>query len=670
METRKSNKQTNKNSKILVLLISLIVLIAVSGATYFIYTKSINKKKEAPLQLFITNFEKKDFKKITNSFTKESLKVEGLSKKEVTQKYEAIFNSLNVTDIKGKLVNQEKDYFELNFKMTTPFGELDDIIYRGSLDKEDGKYLIHWDYSFIFPKMANGDKVFMSQETPKRGEILDQNDQALATEKEYPQYGIVPQELGEGEAREANLQKISEEFDMTIEEVKGLIEQGWVQEDSFVPLKVLNDDADFSCYTATGLQLRKVSKRYYPLKEAAAQLIGYTGTITAEEIEKDPSLAGFEVTGKTGLEAQLDKKLRGVQGGKIEIVNKVGEAKETVIEQKVKDGENVKLTIDANTQKEAFYALDNLTGSTVVTEPKTGSLKAVVSSPSYDPNKFILGISQKDYDTYSKDPKQPFLARFAVGYAPGSTFKAITAGIGIDEKVTTPDKTHEISGLKWQKDGSWGDYFVTRVSDVPSVNMNQALIYSDNIYFSQEALEMGADKYIKELEKFPFGEKMNVHIPMIPAQISNKKIDSDILLADTSYGQGQLLINPIQQAVMYSAFANEGKVTLPHILNEEETKKSQEVLSKNATDLVKAALIDTVEDANGTAHTLATGDKSIAAKTGTAEIKDKQDTKGQENSFILAFDATQGNFLVLSMIEDAKDTSAVEKNKEFIQGLR
>lgn len=663
-------KRTQKKNKMMIPLIGVGVLILASGGSYFAYKKYDSSKKEKVLQQLVTNFEKKEFKAMLNSFSDESFKQEGLSKKEAVEKYDTIFNNLNVSGIKGKIAKQEKDSFQLSFKMTTPFGSLEDINYEGKLIKKEGNYVIDWNYSFIFPDMANGDKVYMSQNTPKRGDILDRNNQPLATEADYPQYGIVPQELGNDSDKEANLKSISQQFDISRDELEQLLTQSWVQEDSFVPIKTFPKDADLSSYKAPGLQLRTTTKRFYPLKEAAAQLIGYTGSVTAEEIEKDESLAGFDLTGKTGLEAQLDKKLRGTQGGKIDIVDENGEFKQTLIEQEVKDGDDIKLTIDQDYQKKAFAALDNLAGSTVITAPKSGELKAVVSSPSFDPNKFVIGISQKEYDAYAKDPLNPFSARFAVGYAPGSTFKAITAGIGIDQGITTPDKTHEISGLKWQKDGSWGDYFVTRVSDVPSVNMTQALIYSDNIYFSQEVLEMGADKYLSELKKFPFEEKMNVHIPMTPAQISNEKIDSDILLADTAYGQGQLLINPIQQAVMYSAFANEGKVTLPHLLEKEPVKDSKEVLSKKATQLVKEALVKTVEDENGTAHVLSTGDSQVAAKTGTAEIKEKQDTKGQENSFILAFDAVDENFLVLSMIEDAKDISAVEKNKELIQSLK
>ncbi|MDT2834211.1 penicillin-binding transpeptidase domain-containing protein [Vagococcus carniphilus] len=669
-QKRTNKKQAPKNKKGIILGSSVAGLLLVGVGGYFAYQKYDENLRKDALISFMDSFEAKKFKEMPKTLSHASLKEQGLTEKELIEKYEAVFNGLNISDIKGNVASFKNDQFELTFQMQTPLGKLKNETYSGKLVKEGGKYKVDWNYSFIFPEMKKGDKVFMSTETPKRGEILDINKQPLATSHDYPQLGIIPNKLGEKKEKEKNIETISKNFDKSVDEINQLLEQPWVKEDSFVPIKTIPFEESTDKYQSTGITLASVNNRYYPLKEAAAQLIGYTGKVTAEEIEKDKALSGFEETGKTGLEAQFDKELRGKTGGKIEIVNKDGESQLAVIEEKKQDGKDVQLTIDSQIQRDAFTALNNLPGSTVVTAPNTGQLKAAVSSPSYDPNQFILGVSQKEYDQLAKDKANPFLARFSAGYAPGSTFKAITAAIGIDEKVTTPDKTREISGLKWQKDSSWGGYQVTRVSDVPSVNMNTALVYSDNIYFAQEALEMGSKKYLDGLKKFPFGEKMNIHIHMTPAQISNDEIKSDILLSDTAYGQGQLLVNPIQQAVMYSAFANEGEVVFPQIIKGKENTKKERAVSKEAANAVKKALIETVENENGTAHPLSNGDNQIAAKTGTAEIKEKQDTKGQENSFILAFDANESNYLVVSLIEDAKGTSAVEQNKEFIKQLK
>ena len=129
------------------------------------------------------------------------------------------------------------------------------------------------------------------------------------------------------------------------------------------------------------------------------------------------------------------------------------------------------------------------------------------------------------------------------------------------------------------------------------------------------------------------------------------------------------MIKPIQKAVKYSTFANQGNIVKPKNIVEGKKKKKEGVISSSAAELVTNSLIKTVEDVNGTAHQLSTGDGTLAGKTGTAEIKEKQDTKGQENSFLLAYDANDGKYLVVSMIEDAKDTSAVRQNQELVQRL-
>lgn len=130
------------------------------------------------------------------------------------------------------------------------------------------------------------------------------------------------------------------------------------------------------------------------------------------------------------------------------------------------------------------------------------------------------GISQTNYDKYANNTELPFLSRFTQRYAPGSTFKMLTAAIALQNKTITPDTTKSISGLKWQKDSSWGDYKVTRTVDASPENMTQALVNSDNIWFAQVALKMGASAYLKGLEPL-FKTQANLPLTMKKAQISN-----------------------------------------------------------------------------------------------------------------------------------------------------
>ncbi|EUJ33199.1 penicillin-binding protein [Listeria floridensis FSL S10-1187] len=413
--------------------------------------------------------------------------------------------------------------------------------------------------------------------------------------------------------------------------------------------------------------------RTYPLNESASHLIGYVGEVSAEDIEKNPALNVGDLIGKTGLERYFDKDLRGENGGEIKIVN--DRTKQETSLQKIarKDGESIKLTIDANVQQNVFAGLGKETGAVTVINPQNGELLALASTPSYNANQMAAGISAADYKTYSDDTRMPFLARYAARYAPGSTFKTITAAIGLDLGVTKPDKVRKIAGLKWQKDASWGNYSVTRVHDKASVNMTDALVYSDNIYFAQEALEIGSTRFEKELKKFNFGVDYDLPFEMKAAQISNENLDNEVLLADTAYGQGELLMSPVEQAAAYSAIANGGKVVYPKLLPGKETKEAKQVVKKESADLVKQALIKAVSDPGGTAHGLIVNGKNLAAKTGTAELKAKQGEDGLENGFVYAFDADHPDFLIVGMIENVKGRGGsglvIEKLKPAITAL-
>jgi len=422
-------------------------------------------------------------------------------------------------------------------------------------------------------------------------------------------------------------------------------------------LTIVDNTADLP----TGASIQETTGRRYPLGEAAAQLIGYLGNVTAEDIENNPSLSSNRQIGRAGLEAAYDDTLRGENGGQITITDEEGTEKEVLLAKDRQDGADIQLTIDQEAQQIAFDALDGQAGATVVTEPKSGDLLVLASSLSYDPNLMTNGISQEAYEAYENDEKLPFISRFTTAYAPGSTFKTITAAIGLENSTIDSEQSMDISGLKWQKDSSWGDYYVTRVTEVASVNLQQALVYSDNIYMAQQTLAMGEDAFREGLSSLIFGEDLDLPFSMNAAQISNEDtFNSEILLADTGYGQGELLMNPIQQATTYSVFANQGKLVYPKLLLDAETK-DKEVFKSDTIAQINDDLQAVVSDANGTAHTLASLGIPLAAKTGTAEIKDTQDEQGQENSFLFAFDSEDQGYLLLSMLDDREESQSATK---------
>lgn len=655
-----------------------VILIAAAGGGYFYYqhyqeTQAV-EAGEKTVEQFVQALNKGDYNKAAEMTSKKAANKSALSEKEILDKYQNIYGAADVKGLQiSNLKVDKKDdstySFSYKAKMNTSLGELKDLSYKGTLDRNDGQTTINWQPNLVFPEMEGNDKVSLTTQEAARGNIIDRNGEPLATTGKLKQLGVVPSKLGDGGEKTANIKAIASSFDLTEDAINQAISQSWVQPDYFVPLKIIDGATP---ELPAGATIQEVDGRYYPLGEAAAQLIGYVGDITAEDIDKNPELSSNGKIGRSGLEMAFDKDLRGTTGGKLSITDADGVEKKVLIEHEVQNGKDIKLTIDAKAQKTAFDSLGGKAGSTVATTPKTGDLLALASSPSYDPNKMTNGISQEDYKAYEENPEHPFISRFATGYAPGSTFKIITAAIGLDNGTIDPNEVLTINGLKWQKDSSWGSFQTTRVSsDVSQVDLKTALIYSDNIYAAQETLKMGEKKFRTGLDKFIFGEDLDLPISMNPAQISNEdSFNSDILLADTGYGQGELLINPIQQAAMYSVFTNNGTLVYPKLIADKETKDKKNVISETALQTIVPDLREVVQDVNGTAHSLSALGIPLAAKTGTAEIKEKQDVKGQENSFLLAFNLDNQGYMMVSMLENKEDDdSATKRASELLQYL-
>ncbi|WP_350345986.1 penicillin-binding transpeptidase domain-containing protein [Lacticaseibacillus paracasei] len=647
-----------------------IVIIAGGFGLYHWYQgKTEADAVQATAQTYTQAFAKRQYDKAVKQVDTSHLTGPGwhYTAKTLAARNQAVFDRVGASDIKITNVKTKKydsKTYELTFtaNMNTKIGKLSAQHYEAPIVKVGDNWRIQWSPRLLFPSMDGKDTVQIDLIAATRGQIYDRNNQLLAKNGDVTQAGLVPGKLGTGADRTANLEKIAAAWDVKVTSLETLLKQSWVTDDTFVPVKIVTDSP-----VMTGAAYQTIGSRTYPLGEAAAQLIGYVGTATADDIRKDPTLTANSKIGKTGLEQIYDKQLRGTDGGQISIQN--GDNIHPLLTKKAVNGKSLKLTIDANQQKTAYTQLAGKAGSVVTMNPTNGELLTLASSPSYDPNAFVNGISQTDYDKYANNTSLPFLSRFAQRYAPGSTFKMLTAAIALQNKTITPDTTKSISGLKWQKDSSWGDYKVTRTVDAASENMTQALVNSDNIWFAQVALKMGASAYLKGLAPL-FKTQADLPLTMKKAQISNSgKLASETLLADTAYGQGQLLLSPIEQAAMYSTIANGGTMQQPTLIQGKKGKRTSSVLQANAANTVKTALTHVVSDQAGTAHNLAIDGHTIAAKTGTAELKQKQDTDGKENGFLVAMDADKNTYLTVALIEGTGSDDVVTAMKPYVASL-
>lgn len=608
-------------------------------------------------------------------------------------------------------------------------------------DEEEGyPYALVWDDGLIFPELTAYDKVKVTRDEAARGTIVDRNGKLLAGRGTGSSVGLVPGKMAEsedseegqtGETEEAGSQentaepvgdtseawvegaseaaeaeeenesvkRLAELLGVPTESIRKKLSAKWVKPDSFVPIKTiqkLTDQELMAEYPSEetirkkelrdallaipGVMITDVEIRDYPLGKAAAHLTGYIQQVTAEDLEKHPG-EGYRsnsVIGRSGMELLYEKELKGRDGCEISIVDEQGNKKATLALITKRDGETIQLTIDAGLQQALYEAYAEDKSCSVALNPYTGEVLALVSTPSYDSRDFIYGMSQALWDSLNEDERMPLYNRFRQKLCPGSSFKPIIAAIGLDTGAVDPNEDYGNVGLSWQKDASWGNYYVTTLHAYEPVILENALIYSDNIYFAKAALRIGEKDLTAALDKLGFGQEIPFEIALAPSQYSNEEgIASEIQLADSGYGQGQVLVNPIHLAALYTGFANDGNVVRPRLRYQSVAIPEiwlNQAYTPDSARLVEQALEQVIASPHGTGRGAYREDILLAGKTGTAEIKQsKADTTGTELGWFCVFtprESTGNPILLLTMTEDVKGRGGsgyvVDKSKDIL----
>ena len=406
------------------------------------------------------------------------------------------------------------------------------------------------------------------------------------------------------------------------------------------------------------------SKRYYPYGSLLAHTLGYISFATWEEIQtynegRDPN-DGLYTTdskvGKSGVEKLYERELRGKDGYYFFIRGTDGAVKKVIYRKDKVDGSDVMLTIDFKLQQRTEELLDlvlfgtDTAGAVVVMNPKTGEVNAIASNPSYDLNRFIKGMSGDEYKALEDQENEPLRNRATRElYPPGSTFKAFTAAAALDTGTVNENYvfTGYIDNDYWKPTGygewPWPRIKRTRVYHrTEPMNMTNCMLHSDNIYFADVALKIGQEKFIAYFnEKLGMDKSLPYELGAARSQLySRGSVMDNKMLADSGYGQGQVLVTPLQLAAMFSAFANNGDMPTPRItdglyvtdgVEYECIRKSEysvwmeDAISTNAINKIVPMLQGVVDpNKNGTGRSLRVTNVDVAAKTGSAEIgKDK-----------------------------------------------
>ena len=662
-----------KNKKIIIIVISIILILAISvgiGITIYFNNKPKNKPEDV-LQTFASYINDKkyeDMYSLLSSKSKANISEEDFIKRNKNI-YEGIEAENFSVDIQS--IENENKLAKVTYKnsMDTMSGHVD-LTNTVTLElNEEKEYKIDWTSNLIFPKLNTEDKVRVKTIEAKRGSILDRNGEYLATNGVASKIGLVPGKMSDN--REEDIAKIAELLNMTSDGINSELSASYVKADTFVPLKTVGKnemELKNKLLEIKGIKIIDADERIYPQGVSTSQLVGYIQPINAEELKekaKDGYTSSSKI-GKYGLERAYESTLRAVNGSEIYIEDANGNKKTSIAKQEQKDGQDVKLTIDSKLQQTVYEQFKDDKSAVVVMNPKTGEVLALASCPSFDSNDFSLGMTTADYKNLTENPDNLLYNRYLATYAPGSSFKPIIGAIGLTTGAFSADDDFGRSGTKWQNDSSWGDFYITTLSTYNGpANLKNALIHSDNIYFAKAALKIGGKNLINSLKNIGFGQQIEFPQTISKSSYSNSEsFTNETQLANSGYGQGEVLVNPIHMAMMYSAFVNEGNMIMPYLEYKENASSQtakyykENAFSKEAANEVRDGLIQVVENPSGTAHSAKIEGKTIAGKTGTAEIKQsKDDTEGTEIGWFNAFNVGESDeslLLVVSMVENVK----------------
>jgi penicillin-binding protein 2 len=515
---------------------------------------------------------------------------------------------------------------------------------------------------------------------PYRGVIFDRNGKQLALnesamnvylaiEHYLDQEGLIDTALVEGTSDtlggilggnwEHSTEKGDEQFKTISEKVYSIHSESPyfseiliardIDDDTAIKIKAMSEELP-------GVYIDSGSKRLYPEREVLSHVLGYTGTVSSEDISELDYVSPTDVIGRTGLEREYDEDLLGEAGEIAWEVDAVGRtiSKEGYVIKEPVSGKNLYLTIDLEIQKQLYEIIkegvkeyDAQAGAAVIQNPETGEIIAIVSYPSYDNNLFVGGISSAEYSKLITNPGNPLLNRaIAAQMPPGSTFKTLVAIAGLDSGAITRNTVYvSRRGYTFSSGAPFQDY---RNSAYGALNLIDAIAVSSNIYFCELIRNWDMDELVPYLEAFGIGSYTGIDIPgEAPGRLPSP--ENKIALANTTnpwldavwypegdscnsvIGQGITLATPLQMVNWTSAIANEGTLHTPHVgdyfLDEDGERKTLEydpirtgVASEDAIETVKEGMWSAVNGPRATIRTLGGLSVEVAAKTGTAEF--------------------------------------------------
>lgn len=507
-----------------------------------------------------------------------------------------------------------------------------------------------------YAAISDRNRIQLQPVPPRRGLIYDRNGILLADNQPIFSVTLLREEISNMDETLAFLSDLIEISDRDIERFRQRLQQRRRPYET-VPLRFRLTEEEIAkisvnYHNLPGVQVEADLIRYYPFGESAVHALGYVGRINERDLETlDPvKYAGTDYVGKLGIERFYEPILHGVVGSRKVETNARGRVLRVLEQNDPTPGVDIQLNLDLRLQQYAEKLLEGRRASVVALDPKTGGILALVSTPTYDPNLFVMGISTEDYRALQEDLDIPLFNRAVRGgYKPGSTLKPIMGLAAIDSGTIRPDYTIWDPGY-YQITPGGRRYRDWRRGGHGRVNLPIAIAQSVNTWYYDVGHRMGNEPMARYLRKFGFGQITALDTPeaivgVLPtvewkrATLNEPWYPGDSV--NMSIGQGYVVVTPLQLAISANVLANRGKwqqprllkgviestddgeekLTLPDLVDTRPVPEDVVVKDPAFWDPIIQGMVDVVHGPTGTARRVGQGMQyQMASKTGTAQV--------------------------------------------------
>jgi penicillin-binding protein 2 len=525
----------------------------------------------------------------------------------------------------------------------------------------------------VYSEAAERNRIKSTPVLAARGKILDRDGRVIVDNK--ASYSLL---LNRDQIKPEHLRPIADALQIDYDELAKKIRHM-----SSLPQIIIKDqlsrdemawvESHQDANTYPEMQVVRAWRRQYPQDGFAAHVTGYVGEISEAELDS-PQFIDYhqgDIIGKDGLEKQYDSTLRGVDGQQRVLVDNMGRERQMENAQEAVPGKDLRTTLDLDLQAVAELSMENKRGAVVALDPRTGEILAMVSRPTFDPNKFTARISRKDWEEITNDPHKPLLNRaIQAQLAPGSTFKPIMAIAGLESGVIDAETIFHCPGGA----SFYGHYYACHLkTGHGNISLHRAIAQSCDVFFYNVGNRLGIDRIAHYADITGVGRKTGIDLPnetqgTMPStkwkmRVSRQKWYAGETIS-VAIGQGAVTVSPLQIVSALGGLGAGAKWYKPHLLRDEApVLQRQARFNSENLEQVVSGMYGVVNE-GGTGRAAVLPGIKVCGKTGTAQLAATERTKGAKmgtslanNTWFVAFaPMDKPEIAVVALFENAQES--------------